>query len=316
MNSNLPIDPTDPEDLTLYALQFLSPTENARVRQELERSAAAREELARIQGDLALLASTAEMQQPSPGARDRLLQAIARERRPRVAEAAVQTEVVRSTREQAARSETNPARSVPTFGSYSSQGDSPQGDSSEDEPQPRSSRGFGRVLPWIGWTGWAVAAGLAFLFIQSKHERDVLRDEVASVNHQIAVETAQSAEARRIGEAIADPTAQRVTLTLSKQTPAPQGRAIYVPARGTLLFTAGNLEPLDPAKVYELWLIPSNGDKPLAAGTFHPDEKGNATLNATLPQGLTAKAFGITIEDDGGSQTPTMPILLAGSAGQ
>jgi anti-sigma-K factor RskA len=32
-----------------------------------------------------------------------------------------------------------------------------------------------------------------------------------------------------------------------------------------------------------------------------------------LPKGIEAKAFGVTVEDEGGSQTPTMPIIMAGS---
>ena len=32
-----------------------------------------------------------------------------------------------------------------------------------------------------------------------------------------------------------------------------------------------------------------------------------------LPKGVPAKSFGVTIEDSGGAQTPTMPIIMAGS---
>ena len=151
---------------------------------------------------------------------------------------------------------------------------------------------------------------------QSAQQRQSLRDEVQSVNHQIALVTAQSNEARRLMETINDPSAQRVTLTLSKQTPVPQGKATYVPSKGALVFVANNMEPLEPAKVYELWIIPPGGSAPIPAGTFHPDAGGNASiLMPKLPQGVNAKAFGITIENEGGSDTPTMPIVMAGAAG-
>jgi anti-sigma-K factor RskA len=32
-----------------------------------------------------------------------------------------------------------------------------------------------------------------------------------------------------------------------------------------------------------------------------------------LPKGIEAKMFGVTVEDEGGSQTPTMPIIMAGN---
>ena len=88
----------------------------------------------------------------------------------------------------------------------------------------------------------------------------------------------------------------------------------YVANKGTLIFLASNLEPLQPAKTYELWLIPAAaGQNPIPAGTFHPDEHGNASvIMPPLPKGVEAKAFGVTVEDEGGATTPTMPIILVG----
>jgi anti-sigma-K factor RskA len=77
---------------------------------------------------------------------------------------------------------------------------------------------------------------------------------------------------------------------------------------------ADNLEPLQPAKVYELWLIPANGQDPIPAGTFHPDQRGSASvILPPLPKGVEAQAFGVTVEDEGGSLKPTLPIILAGT---
>ncbi|MBE7181400.1 MAG: anti-sigma factor, partial [Terriglobus roseus] len=70
--------------------------------------------------------------------------------------------------------------------------------------------------------------------------------------------------------------------------------------------------PLPAGKVYELWLMPSDGSAPIPAGTFTPDASGNATLIASNFQKVAAKGFAITAEPAGGSQTPTLPILLVG----
>ena len=89
------------------------------------------------------------------------------------------------------------------------------------------------------------------------------------------------------------------------------GKAIYMPDKGMLTFIATGLDPLQPYKTYELWLIPADGRDPIPAGTFKPDDRGNASvLMPELPKGVAAKAFGVTVEDDGGAQTPTMPIVL------
>ena len=122
------------------------------------------------------------------------------------------------------------------------------------------------------------------------------------------------AAARQVMDTMTDSSAMRVTLTKGKTAPVPQGKATYVASKGALIFLASNLEPLQPGKTYELWLIPAAaGENPIPAGTFRPDERGNASvIMPPLPKGVEAKAFGVTVEDEGGSATPTLPIILAG----
>ena len=63
-------------------------------------------------------------------------------------------------------------------------------------------------------------------------------------------------------------------------------------------------------------MIPASGAAPVPAGTFTPNAEGYASVVLpSLPSGVQAKAFGITIENAGGSETPTLPIVLSGTAG-
>jgi anti-sigma-K factor RskA len=81
------------------------------------------------------------------------------------------------------------------------------------------------------------------------------------------------------------------------------------------VFLASNFAPLPPEKAYELWLLPTSGAAPIPVGVFKPDALGSASvLMPSLPKGLQAKAFAITIEPETGSTSPTMPIVLAGEA--
>jgi anti-sigma-K factor RskA len=50
-----------------------------------------------------------------------------------------------------------------------------------------------------------------------------------------------------------------------------------------------------------LWLIPPDG-KPIAAGLFKPDAKGNASVinPPELPAGVEAKTFAVTLEPASG----------------
>jgi anti-sigma-K factor RskA len=71
---------------------------------------------------------------------------------------------------------------------------------------------------------------------------------------------------------------------------------------------------VQPGKTYELWVLPASGAAPVAAGTFRPDVNGSASVVLpALPKNVPAKGFGVTVEPDGGSPTPTLPIVLMGT---
>jgi len=291
------------EDLTLFAMQLLSKEEAAEVAAHVEESTAARRELAEIQSDLAIYAHTVDMHSPPAQARERLVKQVAREKK-----------VVPLERTPEATGRLGPLHAA--NGAANESYGNPRGLGSgayllEDEPPGKSAAA--KVFPWIGW---AVAAGLAVASGDLYHERDALRGTVMTQATQLDHLSADAAAARQVLDAMTDTTAMRVTLTQKGQAPAvPQGRATYVANKGTLIFTANNLEPLQPSKTYELWLIPAaTGESPIPAGTFRPDERGNASIiMPPLPKGVEAKAFGVTVEDEGGATTPTMPIILAGT---
>ena len=279
----------DQDDLALFAMQLLPPAEEAAITLHLEHCADCRHELAELQGDLAAYAHTVDLHSPPAQAKERLMKQVAREKKP-----------VPIDRTPASESVGRPGRETALgSGSYLS-----------EEP-PSNPSLPARILPWIGW---AVAAGLAVAGGDLYHERADLRRTLSSQSSQLARLTADAATAKQVLDTMTDNSALRVTLTAAPTPPSPQGKATYVPSKGSLLFTATNLDPLEPNKTYELWLIPTQGD-PIPAGTFRPDERGNASvILPSLPKGVGAKAFGVTIEGEGGSQVPTMPIILAGSA--
>jgi Anti-sigma-K factor rskA, C-terminal len=289
------------EDLALFAMQLLSREETAEVAAYLAQSSDARKELAEIQGDLAIYAHTVDLHSPPAQVRERLMKQVAREKkavpidRPAVAETRVQEAAVRP-----GTIFTESGAIVPSYVT--------------EEIAPKRGTA-GKVLPWIGW---ALAAGLAFTTGKLYYEREAMREAVRGAMtaqaNKLDQLTADVAAARQVMDTMTDSSAMRVTLTKGKTAPVPQGRATYVAGKGTLIFLANNLDPLQPGKTYELWLIPAAaGSSPIPAGTFRPDERGNASvIMPSLPKGVEAKAFGVTVEDEGGSATPTQPIILAG----
>ena len=181
-------------------------------------------------------------------------------------------------------------------------------DRGEEEPR---SNAFGQ---WLGWTGWAVAAAVAVAAVFALRDDFSLREQVSQQQSSLAAVQANAAKAETVLQTLQSPSSQHFLLARTDAAPAPSGRVVYLPERGTLVFQGNSLETLQPYKTYELWLIPSGeGRPPVPAGLFKPDGHGYATVVLPqMPKGLIAANFGVTIEDEGGSATPTLPILLVG----
>ncbi len=282
-----------PDDLSLYAMRLLPDADAAEIHAHLRQCAECSHAFQDALRDLAIVALTVPFESPRPQARQRFVDQVAREKR---------TPALNMPVEPHAATQASTAAPVPT---------------PIDAPRRKSTGGS--VLPWLGW---ALAAGTSFFAFSEYHQRLQLQSTVAEQATQLRSETAQMAtlsaeavRARILMDNLTGSDAQRVTLnTTPAAKPAPQGRASYIASKGSLVFIASNLQPLPVNKVYELWIIPADGSAPLSAGTFAPDARGNASVvMPEIPKGVEAKAFGVTLEAEGGAPKPTFPILLVGS---
>jgi anti-sigma-K factor RskA len=166
---------------------------------------------------------------------------------------------------------------------------------------------------WWGWLGWAATVAVIVFAASLWKENLSLKQSLASASSQMAENVRELEEIRKVAAPIIEPSAQRVTLVSLKTPPQPQGKAFYLKNRSSLVFVANNMPALPAQKAYELWLIPVQG-APIPAGVFKPDAHGSATVvNPPLPAGAEAKAFAITVENEGGASSPTMPIVMMGA---
>ncbi len=276
-----------PEDISLYAMQLLDAREHAELHQHLLECAECRTALAATSGDLALMALTADMHSPPAFARERLMKQVMRERKVVAIRPAPQADL---------------PQSIPSFGGLAGQ------EKFEEQRKPGVIRTF---APWLGWVA---AAAMVVAFVRVNTERQSMKNALDLQNEQIVRLSAKADRAQEVLDLLSDRSAKHVSLTRGGVAPAPMGRATYMPQTGSLIFMASNMAALPPYKTYELWLIPANGQDAIPAGTFQPDARGDATvLMPDLPKDVEAKAFGVTIEDAGGAQTPTLPIIMSGS---
>jgi anti-sigma-K factor RskA len=270
-------------DLALYAMGALSALEMDSTRSHLQVCEQCKEELRQNQLALAAYAqSTAEVAPPD-GAKDRFMANLAN------------TPQLQA--QPQAQSEPTPPASSP------------------DAPQEHLSlwRTF-KLFVSANFAG-PLAGALAVLLIAVA--MDDVRFREAFHNERIVAKQAKadSAQLAQLMELLTAAHAKRVVLHQgSVAAPPPEGKVVYDANSGRLLLSASNLQPLSAGKAYELWILQPIGSKPLPAGTFRPDASGNAAIIlAQAPVGLKVQGFGVTIENQGGSDTPTLPMVLSGS---
>jgi anti-sigma-K factor RskA len=271
--------PIPAEDLALYAMHALPAEEMAAIAAALRDNPEARQELARIQGDLALLALSAD-QQPAPaGSFERL-----RVRMRQDGQKDFATSAAPSTPMGMIETTEAPITSAP----------------------PRRSK-------WATFTPWVIAAALAIACSILGYRVASLNDALDGESRLVSNLAAKASHAQQVLEVLNAPEAQRVTLSSTKTPPWPTAHTVYLADRGALVMEASHLKPVPAGKAYELWVIPASGAAPIPAGTFWPNSEGYASVVLPkIPSGVPAKSFGITIEDAGGSATPTAPIILSG----
>jgi len=75
-----------------------------------------------------------------------------------------------------------------------------------------------------------------------------------------------------------------------------------------------DLPPPPKGKVYQLWVV-TNKNETISAGLITTDESGRGFRATRVPADIEIAAAAITLEPEGGSQQPTMPIYTMGAAG-
>jgi len=180
--------------------------------------------------------------------------------------------------------------------------------------EPRRSRSFVMHRPWWSFVPSFAAVLLAAFGLMLWRDNASLRHRLDVSREDAAQRKTELDRAQLVVDALTSPDSNHFALVATKSQPVPEGRASYMQKTGTLVFTAQHLQALPPQKAYELWLIPADGSAPVPYGMFKPDAQGNASIvMPSADKKMAPKMFAVTIEPAGGSQTPTMPIVMAGA---
>ena len=155
-----------------------------------------------------------------------------------------------------------------------------------------------------------IAAAVLFVFLLVYvfllwRENRALRQEVQTMRQ----ETQRVQDDLRWAIILQKPGSKLMELNGTTAAPGASAKLAYDQSGHAMVMTSGL--PTPPAgKEYQLWFIVA--DKPPMRGkTFSTDSHGKGMMEDQLPDvALKSAAFAVTLEPQGGSATPTMPMYL------
>lgn len=192
-------------------------------------------------------------------------------------------------------------------------------DSERKGSQPRFSQRSGAT-----WLPWAVAAALLIAFVYSftmwRTERSSLQAELNKSNEvsqrdselraQLQKANARSTELAEINAVLSS--VQWRIIPLAGQQPAEGSSGkIYWDIQAKRWVVTADLPPAPEGKVYQLWFV--TPEAKISAGLIRPDDHGHGFSIIQYPSNIDQlAAAAITLEPEGGSEQPTMPIYALG----
>ena len=147
---------------------------------------------------------------------------------------------------------------------------------------------------------------------QARLAADAASRQVTERQQQAARELAAAQElaarAQMIGDVLAAPDLVRYSLVGRDALASAFGQVLWSRSRG-FVFSASGLPAPSQDATYQIWLLTRTGA--VSAGTFVPDSNGRVTLAATpkVPPSLLGAI--VTMERQGGGDTPSGEPLLA-----
>jgi anti-sigma-K factor RskA len=166
---------------------------------------------------------------------------------------------------------------------------------------------FAQPRPVSTFIPWAIAASLAiftmvsfFAWRQADRQKSALQKDLASAENQLQQYRSEVAS-------------QNIKLIrLEGQDPAPTaGGEIYWDTASKRWVVTASLPPAPPGKVYQLWFVTPNSQ--VSAGLIKPDSSGRGIVIVAVPDSVgQLAAAAITLEPEGGSEKPTLPIYAVG----
>jgi anti-sigma-K factor RskA len=180
-----------------------------------------------------------------------------------------------------------------------------------------------RRSPWVTALPWAIAACLAIVAVSSMlslrramatvaiAQQGIIQGQLdyLHVREQLAESQLQNGQNLQIIRVLEKP--GNTHIFLAQNSTVPSKANVYWDKQNSKWLVAAEMSPAPPGKVYQLWFI-APGPKSAGLIPTLPDGRGFVTIDVPGDIGKI-NAAAITLEPEGGSAAPTMPILAMGN---
>ena len=179
-----------------------------------------------------------------------------------------------------------------------------------------------RRAPRAPILAWAVAAAVALVAIaglismrgvvrSTREELAQMRVEIIRVNELLTATQTRESQHLQVISLLEQPGATHLFLATQPGAPSSRGADVYLSTKEQRLLLSADMRPAPPGKVYQLWYLTPD---PKSAGLVPTDEFGRGFTQVSIPSDIgTLKGMAITLEPEGGSSQPTMPIYVLGT---
>lgn len=165
---------------------------------------------------------------------------------------------------------------------------------------------------WISYTGWAAAvvlgAGSFYLATQQQSLNQQL--ENTSTRLRVAEQQLDQSQSKLqnyqdVLSKLREPAVQVVPLGGQVVDPSAYARAYWNGEKGEVVLDISGLPPAPEGMAYQVWSLKLSPLTPTSMGVLETNDEGLYTLTAATD----TEAFGITLEPEGGSESPTLERL-------
>ena len=165
---------------------------------------------------------------------------------------------------------------------------------------------------WLQYTGWAATILIGSTLIWSISHNNKLKEQVASEKQQLEQQIENGAnnlaEAENLITIFRDKDIISVALAGQKASPDSYAKVYWDKKTNRIYLDAQGLPAPPKGKVYQVWSLKMSPLTPTSLGTIDTF-MADANKIFNIENANESEAFGITLEDEGGSDFPTLEQL-------